>query len=403
MRRKRIAFSTLTIFVGFLGWTPTAQAQQVSVSRHWIVEAGPRLVQISSEGIHINQPDPKGLTYYGIVSTHIALPAGKPWKIDFDLKFGQLRSAGVGIGLFNGPDLMGWVGADGWYKQMGCFVGKSNEVAAPQANIDWHKFEFSGDGITITIKKDGNVLGSGSQLGMPNTIRIGDINGSVQPAGAEPTKMLNGQQSEITVQNVRFQSLPKVDDAIVLLPGVRPLSSSINAQQAQDHTLIATNPDEDKSIASFQNTLDWITRTINHSATRQETSTIDRAVHEENYSDAHAKGTQLSFTWESIDPASLEHNINKITVDLDKLEANKIEVVEDKGIWDEKIHYKVMLVGKEGTQSVKREVVTGSRLLGGLRGGTSINFTDADIAKRFVKAIKHAIQLCASKPSSEPF
>jgi hypothetical protein len=204
MRRKQIAFSTLVTLVGFLVWTPTSQAQQVPQSRHWVVEAGPRLVQISSEGIHINQPDPKGLTYYGIVSTHIDLPFGKPWRVDFDVKFGQLRSAGVGIGLFNGPDLMGWVGADGWYKQMGCFVGKSNEVAAPQANTDWHKFEFSGDGTTVSIKEDGNVIGSGSQLGTPNTIKIGDINGSVQPAGAEPAKMLDGQQSEITVRNVQI-------------------------------------------------------------------------------------------------------------------------------------------------------------------------------------------------------
>ena len=204
MRQKQIAFSTLAIFVGFLAWASMAQAQQIPESRHWVVEAGPQLVQISAEGIHINQPDPKVLTYYGIVSTHVDLPAGKPWKIDFDLKFGQLRSAGVGIGLFNGSDLMGWVGADGWYKQMGCFVGKGDEVAAPQANTDWHKFEFSGDGTTVTIKEDGNVLGSGSQLGTPNTIKIGDINGSVQPLNAQPAKMLDGQQSEITVRNLQL-------------------------------------------------------------------------------------------------------------------------------------------------------------------------------------------------------
>lgn len=203
MRRKQIAFNILAALAGFLAWTPTAQAQQVPESRHWIVEAGPQLVQISSEGIHINQPDPKGLTYYGIVSTHINLPAGKLWRIDFDLKFGQLRTAGVGIGLFDGPNLMGWVGADGWYKQMGCFVGKSNEVASPQANTDWHKFEFSGDGTTVTIKENGNIIGSGSQPGTPDTIKIGDINGSAQPSGAQPTKMLDGQQSEITVRNVQ--------------------------------------------------------------------------------------------------------------------------------------------------------------------------------------------------------
>ena len=53
----------------------------------------------------------------------------------------------------------------------------------------------------------------------------------------------------------------------------------------------------DDSSANLQDTLNWITRTINRSATKQETSTIDGAVHEENYSDAHMDGDQLVYTY----------------------------------------------------------------------------------------------------------
>ena len=217
----------ISLFMLIIG----VKAQQAPLEHRWNIEAGPELVQISSEGIHVNQPDPEGLNYYGMVCSHFKLPAGKLWEITFDLKFGQLRSAGSGICFFEGDNVIGWIGADGWYKQMGCFVGKGNEVAAPSANTDWHKFEFSSDGTTVTITEDGKVVGSGSQTGTPNLIKIGDMWGSRQPIGARPAKMLDGQQTELWVRNVEAIAHKNEDVGFRKAPEVSVIKRDVQKPQ----------------------------------------------------------------------------------------------------------------------------------------------------------------------------
>lgn len=207
MSRNHSCFvTTVTASLLLLSGAPSLFAQQASKGPKWVVNAGAHLVQINTAGVHINQSDLTELTYQGIASTRLNLPKGKPWQITFDLKFGQLRSAGSGICLFDGNSVVGWVGADGWYKKMGCFVGKDNGVAGSDANTNWHHFNFISDGTTLTIKEDGTKIGSGEQSGTPDMIKIGDIFNPFRSPGEQPTKAPAGQQTELWVKDVGFSS-----------------------------------------------------------------------------------------------------------------------------------------------------------------------------------------------------
>ena len=188
----------------------TAHAQQAATGSKWVVASGRTLVQINSDGIHINQRDPKELTHFAILSRRVALPAGQPWKISFEVRFGELRTAGAAIGIFDGAHTLGWIGSDGWYKRTGCFIGKDNETAYPPTGTDWHKFEFSSDGTKIIILDNGVQVGSAEQGGTPSLIKIGDIFGPIPPALPLPTAPPPGWQTEISVRNVQILSLQEI-------------------------------------------------------------------------------------------------------------------------------------------------------------------------------------------------
>ena len=80
-----------------------------------------------------------------------------------------------------------------------------------------------------------------------------------------------------------------------------------------------------------------------------------------------------------------------------------MEYVEGMGVWDEKLHYGMTMHGQGKMLPVKREVIAGSRFFEGLRDSEHLDFTDSDTAKRFAKALKHAVKLCVAKHPKEPF
>lgn len=379
-----------TVILVFLVLIAPIKAQQAPVGRKWVVDAGPQLVQITSEGIHINQPDPKGLTYYGIASTHINLATGKPWKIAFDLKFGELRSAGSGICLFDGNNVIGWVGADGWYKQMGCFVGKGNEVAVPSANTDWHHFEFSSDGATVTITEDGKSVGSGSQSGTPNLIKIGDMWGSVQPAGARPTKMLDGQQTEIWVRNVNVTVVQTS-----LTANIKPLTNSKPQSVAPVVTILPPAPsldaNQDSKRPTLQESLETLITEIHNSAA----FTSRNGGFKENYLDVHFDDHNLIYTFEEvIEP--IEDNLIEFTAPLDRLDENKIEVTVNAADDFAERSYIVSAKVKGGSYAVKHKLISGGigTLLARDAAGVVFRFAHESDAKQFAKDLRQAIHLC---------
>ena len=238
MSRNQFCFSTVAVaLVLNLLCLSHLQAQQEVAHDKWVINAGAQLVKIDTAGIHIDEPNLNKLTYQGLVSTTANLPKGKPWQITFDLKFGQLRSAGSGICLFDGNNVVGWVGADGWYKKMGCFVGKDNGVAGPDANTDWHHFDFISDGMTLTIKEDGTKVGSGGQSGTPDMIKIGDMFNPFRSPGEQPTTMPAGQQSELWVKDVSFRALqaaPNNEVTEATTTSFSPLPHQISDVNVQD-------------------------------------------------------------------------------------------------------------------------------------------------------------------------
>lgn len=205
MKKTVSSFAISTILPLLLMPCMTAHAQQAATGSKWVVASGRTLVQINSDGIHINQRDPKELTHFAIVSRHVTLPAGQPWKISFEVRFGELRTAGAAIGIFDGAHTLGWIGSDGWYKRTGCFIGKDDEAAQPPTDTNWHKFEFSSDGAKITISDNGVQVGAADQGGTPSLIKIGDIFDAIPPALPLPTSPPPGWQSEISVRNVVLQ------------------------------------------------------------------------------------------------------------------------------------------------------------------------------------------------------
>ena len=262
--------TTATTSLLLLSCAPSLFAQQAAKEPKWIVNAGAHLVQINTDGVHINQPDLTELTYQGIASTRLNLPKGRPWQITFDLKFGQLRSAGSGICLFDGNNVVGWVGADVWYKKMGCFVGKGNEVAGPDANTDWHHFDFISDGTTLTIKEDETKVGSGGQSGTPDMIKIGDMFNPFRSPGEQPTTMPGGQQTELWVKDVSFSSSPATPNNEVFISPANvflPIShqESVIAVQNSDNALYCVLGDtvHFAGTTSGQHRLDRRSLTVN--------------------------------------------------------------------------------------------------------------------------------------------
>ena len=138
---------------------------------HWITTDGYQYLEASSSELHL-KPRFDGAAPHDVnASSKINLPRTKSWQISFDIRFGALRDQASSFHMTRDRHDVGWVGADGFYKQMGVFIGKDHEYAF-DADLRWHHLSYVSDNSTLTVELDGKQLGSGTAQDIPDSFTL---------------------------------------------------------------------------------------------------------------------------------------------------------------------------------------------------------------------------------------
>lgn len=225
LRRSPLAVLWPSLVLSLL-LAPSSVLSQSSGLPHWSASAGDNILTVGADGIHIDQKEPKDTARFAQATRHLSLPAGKPWRVSFEARFGQLRSAGTAVALFTGQTRLGWIGADGWHKGLGCFVGTGffhdpGQDAFPAPDTAWHRFEFVGAGGTLTIREDGGEVAAGPSGGTPDAINVGQFHAVL--GGTPPA----GQQTELWLRNVTAETVTPEQVA-----AMHPISTPAPSTQA---------------------------------------------------------------------------------------------------------------------------------------------------------------------------
>ncbi len=167
---NRCCFLTLFLLTGSLH----SGMSQAPSSLHWTTTDGDQFLEADAASLHL-KPRTTG-TSPGVVNAtaKLSLPDTQKWQVSFDIRFGVLRDQASSFHLSRGGKDLGRVAADGFFKQMGVFLGKDNEVAAPGADTNWHHFTYVSDGSTLTVRLDDRQVGSGAAQSAPDSLILGN-------------------------------------------------------------------------------------------------------------------------------------------------------------------------------------------------------------------------------------
>ena len=381
MSRNRSRFLTMVIasFL-LLSCAPNLLAQQAPEGRKWII-SNPKFIELTSAGVHILPSDAKQGS--NSVETAVHLPAGKPWKIAFDVQMGPTLLNSMSIHLLQGKTDVAWLGADSYYKSMSAFVGSGNANMpfSQPWDTNWHSFAYISDGKTLSLWHNGVKCGEGALTGTPDTLEIVST------------------QLELRVRNVHIGDFV-VPPLVNTKMQVKPLFPSDISETSPAASPAVT----DNSKASLQDTQRWICNIINKSA-----GTFYRnGTSEQSYSDAVFDGNDLVYSGRD-DIYSLIDQEN-VTAPLDKMDSNKVEVSQiNAGSDDEKTEYDVIVNAANDMPSVSKryKIVTNSEPESPEKQEYvtkfGFSFRDLELASRFAKAIRHAILLSKASPAKEPF
>ena len=168
-----------------------------SPQRQWSLSKGANMAEVGVDGLHLNQNSGNDTTSYATATAKLPLAAVPVWRVAFSVRFGQLRSAGAAVRLCRGTTVIAWVGADGWNKGLGVFIGDSSVFGQP-ADARWHQFVYASDGETLTIWLDGAQVAAGASEGIPDTITAGSW---------WDGKSAAGQQTEVWVKDIQEQAV----------------------------------------------------------------------------------------------------------------------------------------------------------------------------------------------------
>jgi len=172
----------------------------------WRVSPGANTVMVSGDEVLVRQREPRNTTNYALAIKGLTVPAQGAWKVSFDLRMGELGTTTSGVGLYAGEALIGWVGADNYYKVLGSFFGndfftKVDNSLFPLADARWHAFEFrGGEGGKVSIWRDGKQVASADRDLRPDAIKVGQVHLLFRET---PPSL---QQSELWVRNIRVKT-----------------------------------------------------------------------------------------------------------------------------------------------------------------------------------------------------
>jgi hypothetical protein len=366
---------------------PAVQTGHAPIAGGWVVTKGVNPAEVSAQAIHLTQADPKDTTAYTSATATLPLQGSPAWRVSFDVRFGQLRSAGASVRLIRGNGAtgisgttIGTVGADGWYKGMGVSLGADNRFGRP-ADALWHHFVYDCDGRTLAVWHDGAEVAEGRALGTPDRIAVGSWWDGQGPAG---------QQTEVWLRDVRAVPLRDSAGRTLSVPPVPPSSTPDVAGSGQ----ATSTTERDDSTATLAETTQWMVRQINTTP-----EYLDREGSTEwVFSDASCSGCDLTYTAQ-YRVGSIEDNLNRVTVSLDMLDPNSVTYVAEPAGGDAGPAYLITYRSLAGTNAVKNHRLAGSTLV---QGGF-LKLASVGDARRFVRALKHAIRLCHAMKTGEPF
>jgi len=206
--------------LAFVAVSASAQAQ-TPFPLQWSTAEASRYLETKGNETHL-KPRLDGTGPDKVTATaQINLPDTTKWQASFDVRFGILSDQASSVHLLRGDHEVGWVGADGFYKKMGVFVGKDAEVVSPTADTEWHHVSYISDGTILTAWLDNKQVGTGPAQNIPNHVSFSNSQdmhvpchqegvwlrnfsvGSVQPAAANSSATFLPQPREhntVTIQ-----------------------------------------------------------------------------------------------------------------------------------------------------------------------------------------------------------
>lgn len=162
---------------------------------HWTTTDGYQYLEASSSELHL-KPRFDGAGPHNVhASSKIDLPRTKIWRVSFDIRFGGLKDQASSFHLTRDGHDVGWVGADGFYKQMGVFTGKDREYGF-NADLRWHHLSYTSSANAFTVELDGKQIGSASAQDIPDSVNLSNGQDLSVPC----------HQGGVWVRNVKVQS-----------------------------------------------------------------------------------------------------------------------------------------------------------------------------------------------------
>jgi hypothetical protein len=183
----------------------------------WAVAPGANLITVDADGIYMRQRKAENTINYAFATLPIDMPGTGAWTVDFDVKFGDLGTCPTAVALCAGNKIIGWVGADSYYKVMGSFFGKDfftdvRQGVFPLADRAWHHFQFVSDGKTIAILRDGKAIGECPSTARPDSLEVGQVHMvfGMSPAYLQQTETwVKGVDAEYEDATPAHKSAPK--------------------------------------------------------------------------------------------------------------------------------------------------------------------------------------------------
>ena len=137
----------------------------------WSLNKGDNIIEATSMGIHVKQRDAKDTNAFALARKKLNFAAKSPWRVAFDVRYGQIQPVASTVKLGIGDALIGAVAADA--KGMDVYLGNDTTKLVQPTDSEWHHFEFICDGATTSVWHNGVKLHEEPTQGTPDTLIVG--------------------------------------------------------------------------------------------------------------------------------------------------------------------------------------------------------------------------------------
>ena len=198
---------------------------------HWTTTNGDQYLEAKGAELHL-KPRTSG-TGPEIVTaaSKISLPDTQDWEASFEVRFGVLRDQASSFHLTREGRDIGWIGADGFNKQIGVFIGKDNQVSASATDVEWHHVSYVSNSSSLIVLLDGKQVGTGSAQNIPDSVDLSNSQDMRVPCHQEGVWVRNvsvRSQNVVLTQVPALTPLPSLAATFTVDPLIIPLRPSDN-------------------------------------------------------------------------------------------------------------------------------------------------------------------------------